>query len=624
MKTESMNSFVYILLLNLDLLVFFTRIQAQDYSAYKTKYFDPMHQALTYCNPINIDYNFEFFNHKSVDTAFRTTADPVIVFYQEDYYLFSTNQSGFYWSSDLGTWNFVYSAFQRLPGTDDQCAPAAWVMNDTLFYVGSTYYSLPVWYTTNPKAGRWQHYVDSTRLPAWDPAYFYDDNRKLYLYYGSSGTLPLKGVEIDKQTFLPVGEPSAYKKVYETNNIQEKQEAVGEIKEVIALDPETHGWERFGMNNDHPNAPWGHFIEGAWMNKYRGKYYLQYGAPGTEFKVYADGVYTADHPLGPFTYQPHNPFAYKPGGFVMGCGHGNTFSDAYGNYWHTGTAMISVKYKFERRIGLYPAGFDTDGVLYTNTAFGDYPTYLPTALRDHQKTQHTGWMLLSFQKELTASSSDENYLPHLAADEDIRTFWSAQSEKPGEWLCINLGRKMQVHAFQVNYADHKANQRGKAMDLYHQYRIYGSNNQSDWELIVDKTYNDRDIPHDYIELTEPASFQYFKLENQHMATGMFALSDFRLFGFSTDSAPEPVQDFTVQRSKSDSRNAIISWNAHPNAYGFNIYFGVAPDKLYNCITVNGASTYDFRGMNRDATYYFSIEALSESGISPRTLPLKVE
>ena len=97
MKTESMNSFVYILLLNLVLLVFFTRIQAQDYSAYKTKYFDPMHQALTYCNPINIDYNFEFFNHKSVDTAFRTTADPVIVFYQGDYYVFATNQSGFYW-----------------------------------------------------------------------------------------------------------------------------------------------------------------------------------------------------------------------------------------------------------------------------------------------------------------------------------------------------------------------------------------------------------------------------------------------------------------------------------------------------------------------------------------------
>jgi hypothetical protein len=32
------------------------------------------------------------------------------------------------------------------------------------------------------------------------------------------------------------------------------------------------------------------FIEGAWMTKHNNKYYLQYGAPGTEFSGYADGV----------------------------------------------------------------------------------------------------------------------------------------------------------------------------------------------------------------------------------------------------------------------------------------------------------------------------------------------
>ena len=32
------------------------------------------------------------------------------------------------------------------------------------------------------------------------------------------------------------------------------------------------------------------FIEGSWMKKYNGKYYLQYGAPGTEFSGYGDGV----------------------------------------------------------------------------------------------------------------------------------------------------------------------------------------------------------------------------------------------------------------------------------------------------------------------------------------------
>ena len=36
------------------------------------------------------------------------------------------------------------------------------------------------------------------------------------------------------------------------------------------------------------------FIEGPWMDKYQGKYYLQYACPGTEYNTYADGVYISD------------------------------------------------------------------------------------------------------------------------------------------------------------------------------------------------------------------------------------------------------------------------------------------------------------------------------------------
>ncbi len=41
------------------------------------------------------------------------------------------------------------------------------------------------------------------------------------------------------------------------------------------------------------------FIEGAWMTKHDGTYYLQYAGPGTEYNVYGDGVYESDSPLGP-------------------------------------------------------------------------------------------------------------------------------------------------------------------------------------------------------------------------------------------------------------------------------------------------------------------------------------
>ena len=164
----------------------------------------------------------------------------------------------------------------------------------------------------------------------------------------------------------------------------------------MMLKHELHGWERFGMNNDDSTtlAP---FTEGAFMNKHNGKYYFQYGAPGTEFKVYADGVYVADRSLGPFTYQKHNPVSYKPGGFVQGAGHGGTFQYNFGNYWHVATCMLSLKYKFERRIGLYPAGFDNDGTMYVSTGYGDYPCLTPNQATDHRTGTFAGWMLLSYK-----------------------------------------------------------------------------------------------------------------------------------------------------------------------------------------------------------------------------------
>lgn len=286
--------------------------------------------------------------------------------------------------------------------------------------------------------------------------------------------------------------------------------------------------------------------------------------------------------------------------------------------------MISVKYKFERRIGLYPAGFDENGVMYTITSFGDYPTYLPENLSDHTQGKFTGWMLLSCNKKAISSSSDPLYPKENAFDEDIRTYWSAKTEKPGEWLQVDLGRKMDVRAIQINYADHKASQYGKAMDIYHQYKIYQSADAVNWILLVDKTRNDTDVPHDYLELTQPVNCRYLKLVNIHMATGMFAISGFRIFGNGHGEKPSIVKDFKIKRSVTDPRNAVLTWSPVENVYGYNIYFGTKPGKLYNCITVNGKNEYDFRGMDIGTVYYFCIQALNENGVSERTNVLLVE
>ncbi|MBP6826964.1 MAG: family 43 glycosylhydrolase, partial [Saprospiraceae bacterium] len=449
----------------------------------------------TYCNPVNIDYGYTPIPNFSEMGRHRATADPVITLFKGKYYLFSTNQWGYWWSDDMASWNFVPRRFlkPRHHVYDELCAPAVFALGDTLLVIGSTYTKdFPLWMSTDPQRDSWTEAVDSFQAGAWDPAFFPDDDGRLYLYFGSSNVFPIYGQEVNRKTLQPIGER----------------------KELIRLHDDIHGWERFGEHQDNTFlAP---FIEGAWVNKHAGKYYLQYGAPGTEFSGYGDGVYVGKNPLGPFEYQSFNPFSYKPGGFARGAGHGATYPDKYGNWWHVSTLAISVKNNFERRLGIWPAGFDQDDVLFCNTAYGDYPHYLPSGKSDPLESRFTGWMLLNYNKPVQVSSTLGGYAANLAVDEDIKTYWSAATGNRGEWLQTDLGNICTVRAIQVNYADQDAVFLGKQPGLYHQYRIYRSADGKKWSLLVDKSGNKTDVPHDYIELTKPVNTRFLKIENIHM------------------------------------------------------------------------------------------------------------
>ncbi len=559
-------------------------------------------QQKTYCNPINIDYGFCPIPNFTEQGKHRATADPVITLFKGNYYLFSTNQWGYWWSSDMLKWNFVSRKFLKPwhKVYDELCAPATLVLGDTLLVIGSTHEkNFPLWMSTNPQKDEWKEAVDSFQAGAWDPGFLVDDDKRVYLYWGSSNFYPLYGQEIDRKTLQPIGEK----------------------KEMIRLHDDIHGWERFGEHND--NTFLKPFMEGAWVNKFKGKYYLQYGAPGTEFSGYGDGVYIADKPLGPFTYQSHNPFSYKPGGFAKGAGHGATYQDTYKQWWHVSTIVIGTKNNFERRIGIWPADFDKDGILTANTAFGDYPHYLPNANAKHAISQFTGWMLLNYQKPVKVSSTLGAFSANLSVDEDIKTYWSAATAKKGEWLQTDLGADATIKAVQINYADQDANLMGKQTDNYHQYKLYSSNDGINWKILVDKASNKTDIPHEYIELPKPVNARYLKLENIHMPTGKFAISGLRVFGNGTGKVPGEVPHFIVLRGETERRNSWLKWQPIPAATGYTIYTGTAPDKMYTSMMVYGTNEYYFSAMEKDKPYYFQIEAFNENGIGKRTTITKV-
>ena len=165
---------------------------------------------------------------------------------------------------------------------------------------------------------------------------------------------------------------------------------------------------------------------------------------------------------------------------------------------------------------------------------------------------------------------------------------------------------------------------GKVPGLSHRYLLQGSLDGKRWQTIVDKSNNERDVPHDYVELPGPVDARFVRIENVHVPTGKFALSGLRVFGLAQGDKPEPVQHFVALRGESERRNAWLKWQAADDATGYVIYWGIAPEKLYSSVMVYGANEYYLRALDVDRSYYFQIEAFNENGISPRTTSAQVK
>lgn len=535
----------------------------------------------SWANPLNLNYRFS-----DNGLGYREAADPVIQLFKGVYYLYASKSGGYWYSDNLRNW--TYRPSTTLPVKD--YAPAVMAIKDTVFFIASGG-KHQIYYNLNPKQDNWQVYQNKFPLSVTDPDLFLDDDGKVYFYYGCSDVDPIMGVELDRNRRL---------------------DTTGQPQILIPHDIKDHGWERPGENHVEEKAGWN---EGAWMTKRDGKYYLQYAAPGTQFNVYGDGVYVSDHPLGPFTYMDNSPFSYKPGGFITGAGHSATFQDKYGNYWHIATMRISVRHMFERRLGLFPAFFDKNGHLYCNTSFGDYPQKAVNRKMNFEKESiFTGWMLLSYKKKVTASSSLKDHSPALAVNEDVRNWWSAASGNKGEWLSVDLGHTAAVHAVQIDFADQDAKLSDTDKVLPYRYKIEGSKDGKHWEMLIDKSNNLADQPHDYTQLAAAKSVRYLKITCVSVPAGKFSVSGFRVFGKGPGARPSTVTKVAIKREKSDSRTARLDWPAAANATGYMVHYGVAPGKLYNSVMVYDTNTLQLKGLNRGVPYYFRVDGFNEAGV----------
>ena len=554
----------------------------------KSEYFSVQisDKPLTFCNPITLDFGTE---------RARRAGEAVVVLHQDDYYLFITGLRGYWYSGNMRDWNYVDAP--DLPGG----CPSV-VSDGKRLIVSGDKSRRDVLASTDPKSGVWEK-VGYYDREYGDADMFIDEDGRYYMYWGWSQILPFQVVELDPD-----------------NGFKEK----GEHVTLFFGDYKSHGFERrrpedvifsiFSYRDYLPEEnPW---IEGPWMIKHNGKYYLQYAAIGLEFSTYSHGIYVADSPMGPFKYSPHNPLTYKTTGFMVGAGHGSTFHDKNGQLW---TIVMIPSYYGGRGTGelaLFPTAVDAEGVMHSNTEFGDYPQYYPGIKENAVDNNFTGWMLLSNKKYVEVSSSLEGFEAKNAVDENFLTHWCAATGDPGEYLTVDLGKTCDIYAVQVNFDRHDAKvEIGRGFHLppslsqYQSFTVEISGDNENWLMLIDKSNNTADNRHDYTELAKPVKARYVKLTNVFTQDdGKFAVKDFRIFGNPNVAKFTQIKDVMVVRDPKDPRDARLLWHPVDGADGYVIRYGIEANKLYNDYLVYDECTLYIHSLNRDEKYCFEVEA----------------
>lgn len=530
-------------------------------------------------NPINLNYRF------MIDgTSRREAADPVLEYFKGKYYLFASKSGGYWSSKDLCEWTYIPC---KSISTIEAYAPSIMEYKDELYFLASGP-TFQVFKTKNPDIDHWEAVDMQYTKGGTDPALFKDDDEKVYLYWGCSDRNPISGIQVDPENGF---------------------KAIGKEVVLITHNEDKFGWEVQGENNELNKPGWN---EGPTIIKYKKRYYLQYASPGTQFRTYGDGVYVSHSPLGPFTYVENTPFCFKPGGFIGGAGHGHTFKDKYGNYWHVATMKISIRQNFERRLGLFPAYFANDDALYSHTVWTDYPFQIPQKKINFEKTDCSlGWNILSFNKEVSASSELPRYEASKANDEHVESWWAASSGKPGEWWKVDLENPMKVNAIQVNFADHNFTLHGPD-SYYYQYKVECSLDGDNWQVLMDRTSNNKDMPHELIVLDKPVETRFIRIINTKEVPGYFSLYDFRVFGKGKGELPHYVSNATALREV-DKRIIRLNWKEDKSVTGYIVRWGVDKNKI-NSSKMVFSNSFEGRFFNRDSKYYFSIDAFNENGI----------
>ncbi len=483
-----------------------------------------------YCNPLPLpsyQRGRECRRPNYAGRDFREMADPTVIRFENRWYLFPS--AGMLWHSD----DMVNWTHHPVEPFDPGYAPTVVVKGEWL-YLSASWDASAIWRARHP-FGPWEKIGEGGRdadgNPTWlkdhngnpvcwgDPCLFVDDGGTMYCYCNlmrpttSADTHPWKLIPCEGSVFgvrLRDDDPSRFAE---------------EPRRLIEFDP-SRRWERNGAYNQSLEHP---VLEGAWMNKIKGRYYLQYSANGTQYRNYAIGCFISDSPLGPFVPQKRNPILIHKDGLVNGCAHHSVVEGPGDSLWCFYTTLVRIESGMERRIGMDPAGIDENGELFV-AGPTETPQYGPGVIPNPLEGNGLDLLPLSVDCLAKASSSIEGREPMYAVDNFIRTWWQAADQPLPQWLEVDLEGEFRIHSARVMFADRGLDYKKGVVPGPYCYRILGSLDGKEWKVLCDQSDNTVDR-HIAFDVWTPLVSRRVRLEILSVPSGMKpAVWEFTVFG----------------------------------------------------------------------------------------------
>ena len=491
-------------------------------------------KSLRYCNPLPLVASSTNGSAQGVSLG-----DVTVMREQDKYYMYCSGGAAWV-SSDLVNWEY-----HRVIGQPVPVAPTVAKYNGAFYMCGNNDNGGALFRAPDPlgpysNIGDWKKTGDASTgwKNAFDMDIFVDDDNKPYLLFSGRSTAgvfiaPLDPSDLTTFAALP--------------------------KNLFAFNS-SHLWERYGEMNEYPDVSW---IEGPWMFKRDGTYYVEYSASGTQWLTYATGVYSAKSPLGPFAYSPTNPVLRKTTGVVTGPAHGSAVQGPDGNWWQFYTIVLANP-PGGRRIGMDPIGFDKDGNMFVRGPT-ETPQWGPGVVPDPARDGDSGSIPLTVNKlrAMNAQSRFSSERPgHEAAyaiDNNNGTWWepATNDEQPSLTLDLSPATRFDpVQSFTVDscriefttggggFGGRRGGRGATGGDaappstsagsnsVAHQYKVEVSNDGTNYTTVLDKTANTVTKYTEFEEIPPTACrFVRFTVTGwPHIGNAPLGIMEFTVFG----------------------------------------------------------------------------------------------